>query len=160
MTVSGAGLTWTLVRRVNTRAGTSEIWTAKATSQLTNVTVTSTPARTGFQQALTVIAFVGASGVGASGGANALNGAPSVSLVTTKAGSVVYGVGNDWDNAISRTVGPNQVMVRESVNTGVGDTFWLQARTGSIATVGTTVVLNDTAPTADRWNFASVEIVP
>jgi beta-lactam-binding protein with PASTA domain len=160
VTVSGAGLTWTLVRRSNTRAGTSEIWQARATGQLTNVTVQSVQSVAGFRQSLTVVAFRGASGVGASAAANAATGAPSVTLVTTRANSLVYGVGNDWDRAVARTLGANQTMVHQVVDTAAGDTFWVQNRNGMVAAAGTSVQLNDTAPTNDRWNFASVEIVP
>ena len=160
LTVSGAGLTWTLVQRANTRAGTAEIWKATATAALTNATVTSTQARTGYRQSLTVVAFKGASATGASAPANGASGAPSVTLVTTKAASVVYGVGNDWDRAVARTLGANQTLVHQFVDTTSGDTYWVQARTGAIATANTSVQLNDTAPTNDRWNFASVEVVP
>src|SRR5207245_1203663 len=105
-TVTGAGLTWTLVRRTNTRPGTSEIWRAVAPAVLTNVTVTSTLGLiTAYDQSLTVVAFKGASGVGASGTASAATGAPTVTLTTTKARSWVFGVGNDWDRAVARTVG-------------------------------------------------------
>jgi beta-lactam-binding protein with PASTA domain len=159
-TVSGAGLSWTLVRRANTRAGTSEIWKATAVAQLSNVTVTSTPTLSGYDQSLTVVTFTGASGIGASAAANGANSAPSVSLTTTKAGALVYGVGNDWDRAVARTLGPSQTMVHQVVDSVAGATFWVQARTGPISLAGTSVQLNDTAPTNDRWNFASVEIVP
>src|SRR3954453_6498839 len=40
--MSGAGLTWVLVRRTNVQSGTSEVWRAFATAPLTNVTVTAT----------------------------------------------------------------------------------------------------------------------
>jgi hypothetical protein len=160
VTVSGAGLTWTLVRRGNTRAGTSEIWQATATGQLNNVTVQSVQSIAGYRQSLNVVAFRGASGVGASAAANGATGAPSVTLVTTRANSLVYGVGNDWDRAVARTLGANQTMVHQVVDTTVGDTFWVQNRNGAIAAAGTSVQLNDTAPTSDRWNFVSVEIVP
>src|SRR5262249_17378589 len=113
LTVSGAGLTWTLVKRVNTKKGVSEIWTATAASILSNVTVKVTQASGTYQQSLTVVAFNGASGIGASATANAATGAPTVSLTTTGTGSVVYGVGNDWDNAIARTLGANQAMVHQ-----------------------------------------------
>jgi hypothetical protein len=158
-TVSGAGQTWTLVRRVNARAGTSEVWRAIATGAVTNATVTATLQRTGYDASLTVVSFIGASGTGASAGNNAASGAPTVTLVTTNAGSLVYGVGNDWDGAGARTLGATQTMVHQWVDTGVGDTFWVQARTGAVAAAGTSVTLNDTAPTNHRWNFASVEIV-
>ncbi len=47
VTVSGGGLTWTLVKRSNAQSGDAEIWTAQAANTLTNVTVTSTPATGG-----------------------------------------------------------------------------------------------------------------
>jgi hypothetical protein len=36
--------------------------------------------------------------------------------------------------------------------------MWVQARSTPAGVAGTTVTLNDTAPTADQWNFAIVEI--
>ena len=160
LTVSGAGLAWTLVKRVNAQHGSSEIWRATAANVLTNATVTSTAAVAGYRQSLTVVSFRAASGVGASVTASAATGAPSVSLTTTKANALVYGVANDWDNAVARSVPTTQVMVHQWVETVLGDTFWVQAWSGSIATAGTIVRLNDTAPTTDRWNFAAVEVVP
>jgi hypothetical protein len=160
LTVSGAGLTWTLVRRSNTRPGTSEIWQARAASQLTNVTVRSTQSVAGYWQSVTVVAFRGATGIGASAVASGASGAPSVTLVTTRANSLVYGVGNDWDRAVARTLGASQVMVHQRVEATVGDTFWVQCLSAPVPAAGSSAQLNDTAPTNDRWNFASVEIVP
>jgi len=40
--VTGAGLTWALVRRTNAQMGTAEVWRAFAPSQLSNVSVTGT----------------------------------------------------------------------------------------------------------------------
>src|SRR4051812_30883687 len=40
--VTGAGLTWALVRRTNAQNGDAEVWRAFAASPLTNVTVTAT----------------------------------------------------------------------------------------------------------------------
>src|SRR4029079_18902407 len=65
VTVSGAGLTWTLAARSNGQAGDSEVWTATAAAKLRGVTVSSTEARTGFHQLLTVVALQSSSGVGA-----------------------------------------------------------------------------------------------
>jgi hypothetical protein len=158
-TVSGGGLTWSLVRRTNTQLGTSEVWAATATSQLTNVVVTATQAFGGADQSLTVMAFRGAAGVGATAGASGATGAPSVSLTATRAGSAVFAVGNDWDKASLRTLGPNQVMVHQWVDTHVGDTFWVQALASATSAAGP-VTLNDTLPTTDRWNLAAVEILP
>src|SRR6185503_15929441 len=56
-TVSGAGLSWTLVRRANAQFGTAEIWTATASSQLVNATVTATQTVTGsYDMQLVVVA--------------------------------------------------------------------------------------------------------
>ena len=159
-TLSGGGLTWTLVKRANTQAGTSEIWKATATSVLTNATVTAKLAKTGFDVSLTVVTFSGASGTGASAAASSITGAPTVSLTTTAAGSRVYGVGNDWDSATARTVGSGQAMVHQWVDAAVGDTFWTQCASAATVAAGAVITLNDTAPTADRSNFAAVEIVP
>jgi hypothetical protein len=129
-------------------------------SEMHAARVSPTQSRTSYNQSLTVIAFSGAGGVGASAGASASNGAPASTLVSTKAGSVVYGIGNDWDHAIARTVGANQSLVHQWLDTATGDTYWVQSTSGSVSSPGTSVTLNDTAPTSDRWNFAIVEIVP
>jgi len=159
-TVSGAGLTWTLVRRTNTQAGTSEVWRAFAASGLSNVTVQSVPLQANYDQSLTVVALTGASGVGASNGANAASGAPSVTLTTTAANAWVFGVGNDWDRAVARTLGTGQTMVHQWVDTGAGDTFWVQRLSNAVTAAGTVATINDTAPTADRWNLTAVEVIP
>jgi hypothetical protein len=159
-TVSGAGLQWTLVQRANTQAGASEIWRAVAPAPLSNVTVTSTPSVGGYDQSLTVVTFFNASGVGASAKQSAATGATSATLTTTKAGSLVFGVGNDWDNAIARTLPAGQTIVHQWVDSAVRDTFWVQTQTALIDAAGTAVPLGVTAPSTDRWNFATVEIVP
>jgi beta-lactam-binding protein with PASTA domain len=159
-TVSGAGLTWTLVRRANTQRGTSEIWTARAPSVLSNVTVTSTLSSSSFRQSLTVVTFKGASRVGTSVAAGGASGAPSLSFTSSTAHSLVYAVGNDWDRSTSRTLGTGQTMIHEVVDTNVGDTFWAQARSTEVASAGVLVQMNCTAPTGDRWNLAAVEIIP
>jgi hypothetical protein len=42
---------------------------------------------------------------------------------------------------------------------GSAGTFWSQKRSVPIATSGTVATINDTAPTGDRWNLASAEIL-
>jgi hypothetical protein len=160
LTISAAGLTWTRVRRVNVQLGTSEIWIARATTALAGVRVRSRQTFGSYDQSLTVVVFTGASGIGASAAASAASGAARVSLVTTKPQSLVYAAGNDWDRAIARTLGPNQMMVHQWVDTRVNDTFWVQSWASPVASAGTSVTMSTTAPTADRWNFAAVEIVP
>lgn len=158
--VSGGNLTWTLRQRENDQAGTSEIWQAVAPSALSNISVSATFARS-YVSSITVISFVGAdtSVNGATGAANAGSGAPSVSLTATRNGSWVWGVGNDWDSAVGRTLGPNQTKVSEYL-ASTGDTMWVQRQTTASSLAGAVVNLDDTAPTSDRWNFAAIEILP
>ena len=157
-TVTGAGLTWALVGRSNAQAGTAEVWAAVAPTALTGVTVTSTESRTGFHQMLTVVAFRSAGGTGAVLAANAATGAPTASVTTTRAGSLVYGVGFDWDGDLARTVGAGQTMDNQWLDPGYG-TFWVQHRTAAAGAAGSAVTINDTAPTNHRWNLLAVEIL-
>ena len=159
--VTGAGLNWQLVRRANAQLGTAEIWRAFATTALTNVTVTANLSQS-VAASITVVTFAGvdtSTPVGASAGVSAPSGAPSASLVTTRAGSWVFGVGTDWDNPVSRTVASGQTMVHQFMPT-VGDTYWVQRQNAPTPTSGTQVFINDTAPTADRYNLSVVEILP
>lgn len=159
--VSGGGLTWTLRRRANAQAGTAEIWQAVAPSTLTNAVITATRATGSYQGAITIAAFTGADTAvnGAVGSASASTGAPTASLVTTRAGSWVWGVGEDWDGATARTVGSGQTLVDQFLSPS-GDTFWTQRQTATTSAAGTTVTINDTAPTTHRWDLALVEVLP
>jgi YVTN family beta-propeller protein len=126
-TVTGAGLTWTLAARANkSGTGTAEIWTATAPSALTGATITSTPKTSGYDQSLTVIAYTGASGTGATATADKTGKAPSIMLTTTQANGWVFAVGEDYSAAISRTLGPSQNLISQWVDTTPGETFWTQ----------------------------------
>ena len=159
-TVSGAGLTWTLATRSNGTSGDAEIWTATAPSVLTGATVAVTEATSGHSQSITLTAYTGAVGVGAIAQTNATTGAPTATITTTRAGSVVVGDGEDWDNATAHTVGVGQVKVHEFPDTAVLDDLWSQTLAGFVATAGTAVTINDTAPTTDHWDLAVAEIIP
>jgi hypothetical protein len=41
-----------------------------------------------------------------------------------------------------------------------GDTYWVQRQTATTPLSGTSVTINDTAPTGDRYNLAICEILP
>ena len=159
--VTGGGLTWRLLRRANTQAGTAEAWAANAPAVLTNASVTATRSNGSYVGSITVVTFAGADQVvdGSSAAASGATGAPSVSLTTTRAGAWVWGVGNDWDKAIARTVGPSQTKVDEFL-ASVGDTMWVQRQNAATPVSGTQVTLNDTAPSTDRWNLVAVEVLP
>jgi len=158
-TVSGAGLTWTLLKRSNSQAGTAETWAARATDFLTNATVVVQPGvGTGYHGSLVVLAFANAAGPGVVGQASAPSGAPDVYLPGVSAGNWVFAVGNDWDNAVARTPVAGQYLVHQRVDTGSGDTYWVQATNGP-STANALVDIHDSAPTSDRWNYCAVEIV-
>lgn len=159
-TVTGAGLTWSLVQRADTKGGTAEIWTATATGPLTDAAVSSTPKTSGYDQSLTVLAFTGASGIGASAAAGKDTGAPSISLTTSEPGSWVFGVGEDYSHATARTVPSGQSLVSQWVDTSPGETFWVQDLESVTPDAGTNVTLADAAPTKDVWNMAAAEILP
>ena len=159
-TVTGGGLTWTLIQRANTKGGTAEIWAAQATGPLAGATVTSKPKTAGYDQSVTVVAFAGASGIGASASAGKSGGLPSVSLNTTQPGSWVFGVGEDYSNAIARTLGAGQSLISQWVDPGSGETFWGQNQSVPTPVAGTAVTINDTAPKGDIWELAAVEILP
>jgi hypothetical protein len=164
--ISGAGLNWVLVLRTNVQSGTAEIWRAFAASPLTNVTVTATLSHS-VVSSMTVVTFTGANtsgtngsgAIGATKSANANPGAPSASLVTTQNGSWVIGVGNDYDNAIARTLGAGQTLIHQDL-APTGDTYWVQMQTSPTPLSGTTVTVNDTAPAKDRYNLSICEILP
>jgi len=164
--VSGGGLTWALVRRTNVQSGTTEIWRAFAPAALSNVTITATLSHN-VSVSLTVMSFKGvdttgtngSGAIGATGSGNSGSGAPTASLVTTRNGSWVLGVGNDYDNAISRTPGASQVLVHQYF-ASTGDTYWVQRQNTTTAASGTTVTINDTAPTTDRYNLTICEVLP
>jgi hypothetical protein len=163
--VAGDGLNWALVVRSNTQSGTSEIWRAFAPSALTRVSVTATLSQT-VVSSIVVMSFTGvdssgtngsgAIGVFASGNANP--GAPAAQLVTTRNNSLVVAVGNDYDNAILRTPGSGQTIVHQYL-APVGDTYWVQRLNAPTPLSGTSVTINDTAPTGDRYNLAICEVL-
>jgi hypothetical protein len=160
--VTGGGLAWTLRQRTNAQAGDAEIWQAVATTTLTNVTVKATRSSGSYVGSLDVVSYTGAStsASGATAGQSAASGAPSVSLTTSAANSWVWAVGDDWDNAVTRTLGSSQTLLDQYVAGGVGDTYWAQYASVQSQPAGTKVTLNDTAPTSDRWDLAAIEIVP
>jgi len=163
--LSGAGLTWALVIRTNVQSGTAEIWRAFATGPLSNVSVTANLSES-VESSLTVMSFAGvdttgtngSGAIGAIGTGNSSKGAPSASITTSRNGSWVLGVGNDFDNALSRSLGAGQTLVHQDL-APVNDTYWVQRQTSPTPVSGTVVTINDTAPTTDRYNLSICEIL-
>ena len=154
--VTGGGVVWTLRARANDQAGTSEIWTASPTDSTTDIVVTA--AYDGSYASMINVVVFRHAGVGQTGSASGATGAPSAQLTPTGTDSWVWAVGNDWDRAIARTPGPNQVKVDELL-TDANDTFWLQRQADPTAQIGVDVTMNSTAPSGDRWNMSLIEIV-
>jgi Fibronectin type III domain len=167
--VMGAGLSWTLVNRTNTQAGTAEIWRAFATSPLSQVNVSAILSQS-VASSITVITFTGADtsgtngsgAIGAIGTGNSSAGTPSASLTTTRNGSWVVGVGVDFDRPLNRTTGANQTIVHQDLQNlaPLYDTFWVQMQSAPTPSSGTTVTIDDTAPSTDCYDLSICEILP
>ena len=100
----------------------------------------------------------GSGAIGATASANAGSGAPAATLITTRNNSLVLGVGNDYSNALSRTLGTGQTLIHQLLASATGDTYWIQRQTATTPLSGTSVTINDTAPTGDSYNLSSVEV--
>lgn len=164
--VTGGGLVWTRVIRTNAQEGTAEIWRAFAPSRLSAISVAAQLSQS-VVSSITVMTFSGVNStgtngsgaIGAVGTGNSSQGAPSASVISTHNGSVVVGVGDDYDEAISRNPSAGQTVVHQDLSP-TGDTYWVQQITAAIPVTGTEVTLGDSAPTTDRYNLSICEIVP
>lgn len=163
--VNGAGLTWALVGRTNLQKGTAEIWRAFSPSALSNVVVTANLSSS-VLSSLTVMSFTGADpggsngagAIGATASTSGSSGVPTASLVTTRDGSWVIGVGNDVTSATARVAGPYQWIVNQY--TPSGNTYWVQEQVNPTPNSGTIVTINDTNPAADAYNLTTAEVLP
>ena len=160
--VTGGGLTWSLVERTNAQGGTSEIWKAFAPSVLSSASITAHLSQS-VLGSMVVLSFSGAdptNPIGATGSGSAATGAPTASLVTTRNGSWVVGVGTDITRSAARTVPSNQTLIHQDRASAVNDTFWMQRQNAPTPVSGTTVFINDTAPTNDPYNLSIAEVLP
>lgn len=156
--VSGGGLTWTLAGRENTQLGDAEVWTARATGVLNNIPVTAQETIRNWDETITVVAFKNAPGIGTVTKFNSAHGAPTGTLATSQADSRVFAIGDDWLKSVPRTLGSGQTLIHQATD-AVGDTYWVQAKNAVTPNAGTTVTINDTAPTSDPYNLVLVEIL-
>jgi hypothetical protein len=156
--VTGGGLTWTMVQRANASLGANEIWRAYAPAVLTAVSVTANLAQSS-SASITVVSFKNvniATPVGASNTGNG-QGLPSLAVTTQGANSFVFGCGNDYSGATSHTAGTNQTPVHQYL-AATGDTYWVQRQNATTQPAGTVVTINNPSPTGDLWNLCIVEI--
>ena len=166
--VTGGNLTWSLVRRTNAQQGTAEIWRAFSASTLSNVTVRASLSQTSTAASITVVTFSGvdttgsggSGAIGATAGTSATSGGPTASLTTTRNNSWVVGVGTDSQRSSGRTVGSSQTMIHQDTPVVFAFTAWVQRQNSTTATSGTVVAINDTAPTNDRYDLTTCEVLP
>lgn len=159
---SSAGtLVWARVPggRANAMPGTAEAWWAAASTSFggstpCRVTASLTQAAGG---TIGVVAFDGADAAAPVGTAHSANsGTPGVDVNLT-AGSIVYGVGQDWTGAATRTLRAGQSKWFETLGS-LGDTWWAQ-RVNS-ATPANPYTVGTTAPTGRTYNMAGVVVSP
>jgi hypothetical protein len=99
-------------------------------------------------------------GVGATGTFNSPGSAPSGSITTTGASSLVWAVGNDGAHATTHKAATGQRIVNQDL-TSTPSTSWVQSLidpTPDIANGGTLATINDKTPTADPYNLVVIEI--
>ena len=76
----------------------------------------------------------------------------------TKPTSLVFAVGNDWNNAIARALPAGWVGLNQWLDKTSGNTDWSQYTNVPVQAAGTHVTVRDKAPAKDRWNLAAVEL--
>jgi hypothetical protein len=164
LTVSGAGLTWSLIKRCNFGTvpggnGGAEIWHAYTVSALTNQTVTVTQ-NVNNDLAFQVVVFTGAESTpgGATNSAASVNGLPSAAVTTTRDNSWVWAVVNDWNAAGAGTYPAGQSSYgTEPLHHLAGQITTHLWRTDAVTATPQSVTLNQTAPT-QQYVMAMVEI--
>ncbi len=96
-TPTGGGLTYTLRQEVNVSSRTRvAVWTAPVFEAQASFTLSITRGGSDFMWGFNCLRFSACSGIGASAQTNAVNGAPSLTLSTTKPGSTLLVVNSDW----------------------------------------------------------------
>lgn len=165
--VSGGSLTWTLAQEVNVTNFTRvALWTTTATST-TSFTVSFARTATAKNFGGNVLVFRGSDGVGASNKTNT-TGAPSLSLTTSFANSIIVCVVGDWDaddgstrtwrtvNGITPVAGGTPTTEPTYQNIASTYTVYAAYYTNAGAAGAKTVGLS--APSAMTYSIAAVEI--
>lgn len=154
LSVTGCGLDWDLVERANAQLGTSEIWQATSQAPLAGCAVTAARARGAYEGTATLVAYDNAV-VGNSAGASGDEDNAKV-RISGREGSLLFAVGNDWDDAIARQMPAGQAIVHQFLSPK-GDTMWVQRATQPMP-ITSTVTMGAAEPKGNRFNFAAVEI--
>ncbi len=163
-TVTGGSLTWTQQIHDSTAHGSSSVWTALATSPLSNVTVTaSDTSNASTSWGMTLYSMTGVNlttpvGASAQQFLNAA-GALSKAVTTTAANSWVWANYNDYTANTAPTAGTSQTKASDIANAADGNRYAVIRQTAVTATSGTSVTMSTTAPTADSIMAIAFEIL-
>jgi len=155
--VTGGGLTWTLASKANETWGTTEVWYAVAPAAVSDVRVEA-KLRRAYHGTITVVAFDGASGIGAVGSASGMKGAPEVTVTPTSCGSSLWAAGHDWSKATRPEPVDGQSVFTKFIDRTVGDSYWTSAVDAPTETTDP-VTIKVTGPRKDLWTYAAVEIL-
>jgi hypothetical protein len=166
--ITGGSLSWTFVSRVNTNAGSCELWRSFAptpTSQSFTYNFSATIVSANhIICSITGTDFTGTNGSAAIG--NIVTGtttaaAPSVSLTTTRDNSWVWAAVNEGNTAAGTiTAGTSQTILRSQNDVGNTCASFMWRQNAITPTSGTSVTMNCTAPTTGNCNILAVEILP
>lgn len=174
----GGHLSWALITgaRSNTNnvgnlGGSAEVWYASCPSAQTNMTVTAnfavtTGATASPDSAILPLVFTGAKTTQTGAAATdpqASVALPSKAVTTTGNDSRVVAAVVNYTNATAPTVGTNQTTTFNGsagtfLNATDAEGFWFQMQNANTATSGTSVTINDTAPSVQH-NMVVVEVL-
>lgn len=152
MNVTGAGLTWTAQSTFTNARQNCFVYTAIATSPLTNVTVTiADTGNTGSSWGLTLYSLTGANTTDPFGASTQTDtnatGAFTSSLTTTAANSWVWLDWNNYSANTTPTVSAGITKASDIANSSDGNRYSVTRQTAVTASSGTLVTMSNTAPT-------------
>jgi len=167
--VTGASLTWSLVARANTNAGSSEVWCAFSPNTFSSQPITITFSGATVSGNILLAGIVGADmttatglgAIGATATGTSSAAAPTISLTTTRNNSWVWSIMNEgMASASSISAGTNQTNIRSVNDTTNAAASWILRQNSLTTTKGTNVTMNATAPSTDSCNIVAIEILP
>ncbi len=166
--ITTTGLTWALVSRTNTNAGSTELWRAFSAAPLASTATTVTLSTSVVSASFLIAGLIhadftsadGSSAIGAISTGTFSSAAPSISLTTTRSGSWVWCVAQSATTAAAVTAGSAQTVVRTQTDATNTTQSLLWRQTNRTLVAGTTVTMNLTAPTTGTGNMLVVEILP
>ena len=171
VSISDGARTWTKAAEyvgTHTTAGENiEVWTTRADEAGSHISLTST--MTGpplWKQSLTVIVFRGAAGIGnvtegCYSGTNCTSRSrvPTIALTPFQSGSMVFGVGYDYSDQVTKTVPRGEAIDQQAFDTTELATMWVQ-NANSRTIGGSPVTLTASTSGNDNWALVAFEVVP